>query len=429
MRKLSKLLWILISLTLLLSSCETAPAKEAAGESSLQVLAQTSDEPAYKANNFESVKAMWLSQYDLSPIYLKNGSQRPVDDYTRRIRQVCDNVVSVGVNTVFVQVRPNGDSLYPSTLFPASPYAVGKIGEAFGYDPFGILLDTAHQVGLSVHAWINPYRCFTEANRLLLSKDCALLPLCDGDRMVQVGNTWYLNPAYDQNVQYITDGVAELLRLYPVDGIHIDDYFYPTTDEGFDAKAYAAYQREGGSLSLADFRRERVNILIQALSETVRQAGGGRLFGVSPGGNTTRNYHELYADVAAWCADGALDYLCPQVYFGLKHATVPFEQVSREFCAMVRDTDVSLILGMTLEKAYNGFYGKTDRYAGSGGAEWIEHRDILSRCLRLAGSLPECSGVAYFSYQFFFSPANGTPPEATEEERATLLPLLRTAQF
>lgn len=428
MQRLYTLFSLLLCLVLFLSACETTPS-ERVWDSSLPVAAPIPDEPAYEAKSFDPVKAMWLSQYDLSPLYLQNGKQRPQADYTQRIRQVCQNVASVGINTVFVQVRPNGDSLYPSALFPSSPYAVGTIGEAFAYDPFEILLKSAHEAGLSVHAWINPYRCFTEQNRQLLSGDCALLSLCDGDRMVRVGNTWYLNPAYDTNVQRITDGVSELLARYPVDGVHIDDYFYPTTGAEFDAKAYAAYKAGGGTLSLADFRRKRVSCMIRALWATVHSADGERLFGVSPGGNTARNYHELYADVAAWCAEGTLDYLCPQVYFGLEHATVPFLEVCHEFADMVRGTGVRLIVGMTLEKAHKGYHGTPDRYAGVGANEWIQHRDILSRCLLLAEELPECRGVAYFSYQFFFSPEDGVPPVSTEEERQTLLPLLRQAQF
>lgn len=340
-----------------------------------------------------------------------------------------DNIASIGINTVYIQVRPNGDSIYPSSLFPMSPYAVGTLGGHADYDPFAVLLQAAQERNLSVHAWINPFRCFREEDRASLSSDLPLLAWCDGDRMVNVGGIWYFNPAYDDNIRYICCGVTEILEHYSVDGIHIDDYFYPTTETSFDARAYTAYQQNGGTATRSDFRRERVTRAVAQLYQTVHAASGNRVFGVSPGGNSQRNYTELYADVAAWCAAQTIDYLCPQVYFGFEHDTCPFEEVCRHFSDMVRQTEVRLIIGMTLGKAYNGYFGISDPYAGSGAAEWIQNRDILFRCLQTAASLPSCSGVAYFSYQFFFSPQNGAPTEATEAERANFLPLLFQIQW
>lgn len=387
----------------------------------------------YEARNFDEVRAMWLSQFDLFPICVNEGKQRRKSDYIRRVEQLLENVVSIGINTLFVQVRPNGDSFYPSALFPSSRYATGRIGAAFDYDPFSILLARAHGKGLSVHAWINPLRCFSEQDRATLTGEYPTLIWTENtsetkDVIVPVGGVWYLNPSREAARSLICDGAREILSLYTVDGIHIDDYFYPTTDPSFDSLSFAEYQKTGGKLSLGEFRRNATRQLVSELHRTVLAAGGGRLFGVSPAANLERNYHELYADVERWCADGILDYLCPQIYFGWEHDTLPFAETCDIFARLVEKNDIRLIVGMTLGKAYDGYYGKIDSYAGTGAREWIEHTDILSRCFSYTQKTERCNGVAFFSYQFFFSPADGSEISETAAERASLLPLLKEAK-
>lgn len=430
MRDLSILLRsfsLLLSLALSLCACGRENATYDEEESFMEgTLAE-----CFKAETSDQeIRALWISQFDLSPICLEGGRQRTEADYTRRIGELLDNVQSVGINTLFVQVRPNGDSICQSEIFPSSPYAVGKIGKEKKYDPFGILLRDARTRGLSVHAWVNPLRCFTEANRLTLSGSYPLLDFCNeaqtgtGDPIVLWNGVWYLNPADERARTLIAEGVREILSLYPVDGIHLDDYFYPTTDPSFDSLSYSRYKETGGIASLADFRRESVSLLIEELNREIHALRPNARFGISPGGNTARNYNELFADVERWCREGFLDYLCPQVYFGLEHERVPFSQVCREFDDMTREGGVELLIGMTLGKAHDGFYGKEDRYAGVGSQEWIENKDILSRCLTIARELPQYGGVAFFSYQYFFSPEDGKRIEATAEECATLIPLL-----
>ncbi len=379
----------------------------------------------YTAYNPSRMHAMWVSQFDLAPILLEDGVQREESDFRKRAERVMGNIASCGINTVFLQVRPNGDSFYPSALFPSSHYATGAIGADFAYDPFTILLDLAHREGLSVHAWINPLRLYTEGNRKRISEEYVHATWCEeeSDRAVLVDGVWYLNPAYPEARELISDGVREILSNYDVDGIHIDDYFYPTVSSDFDREAYAAY---GKKRSLADFRRDAISATVKELYKTVHLAEGERIFGVSPTGNNQRNYEELFADVGTWCAQkGYLDYLCPQVYFGLEHETHPFEKVAREFSDLIRADGIRLCIGMTLGKAYNGYYGREDPYAGSGATEWIDERDILVRSADRTEELLRCDGFAFFSYQYFFSPENGARIEATREEQEALIPLLK----
>ena len=383
----------------------------------------------YTALNYDSVRAIWLSQFDMWQIYTDGDEQRPPDDYTERVRALIENVKSLGINTVFIQLRPNGDSIYPSSLFPASKYVTGEYGRESEYDAFGIFIDEAHNKGLSVHAWINPLRCMTEEELTSVSDTYQIKKWYNegsSGRLVEVLGRYYLNPAHREARALICEGVKEIITLYRVDGIHIDDYFYPTTEEFFDATEYAAYLSLGGKLSLADFRREQINELVREIHATVKSENSSLPFGVSPGGNTDRNYNELYADVSLWCSQtGYIDYLCPQIYFGLEHETQPFREVCEKFSSMTETGNVRLIIGLTLEKAYNGYLGEIDRWAGSGQDEWIKSRDILRRCIEHVKNLEGCEGVAFFSYRLFFDPESGEPLEETREEVAAFLPIIK----
>ena len=376
-----------------------------------------------------SVKAMWISQFDMTLMCQSKGQgMRDRESYTSRVVLMMAKLRMMGFNTIFVQVRPNADSLYPSSLFPPSAYAVGE-AEDFSYDPFGILVEEAARATLAVHAWINPMRAMATTSRAAKNSDYPVGRwIAEGSPYVRaVDGYYYLDPAYKQVRELFCDGAREVLSLYAVDGLIIDDYFYPTTDKSFDTHSYGSYQAKGGTASLADFRRQNTQALVTDLQKAAHDCGA--LFGVSPSGNTERNYNELYADVATWCQNGLCDYLCPQVYFGLEHETRPFTQVAQEFSDMVMGTDTNLILCMTLEKAAQGYAEEIDVYAGTGQDEWIENRDVLLRCLQQAEQTPLCCGVAYFSYRLFYSPADGSEYLPTAEEREHWLPYFRDITF
>lgn len=375
----------------------------------------------------DSVRAMWISQFDLTLMCVKDGKQRKKDEYISRVSIMMARLLGMGINTVFVQVRPNGDSLYPSEIFPASLYAVGALGADFEYDPFEILLNEAKRAKISVHAWINPLRLMKDTELSSLGGEYLIGKWQNdqkffGTRIVKVGEYCYLNPAYDETRELIVLGACEIMEKYGVDGIHIDDYFYPTTDENFDRNAYREYVDSGGALSLGDFRRENINKLVSELCAAARERK--KIFGVSPSGNLLRNYNELYADVKEWCEKNTVDYLCPQIYFGIEHESFPFEDTAREFEQMCSKNGIDLIIGMTLEKAQNGSKGVGDTYAGSGRDEWIKNRDILARCFEITVEM-NCKGVAFFSYRLFYSPSDDSPVNETADERKALIAAMK----
>lgn len=372
--------------------------------------------PLTEEDKEEPLLGMWISQFDLKPLCVDGGIQREREAFEGLADQTVERLLSLGINTVFLQARPNGDALYPSSLYPSSPYAVGEIGSAFSYDPYGILVARLRQAGISVHGWINPLRLFTEENRLALDTDHPILALW-AQAAVRVGDVWYLDPSLPSAVEYVCRGVEELLRAYPLDGIQIDDYFYPTVDPAFDEESYLAYLYAGGNLSLGDFRREAVCRMVSLLYRRIKAVDPSLRFGVSPSGNNERNYGELYADVAHWCAqEGYVDYILPQLYFGMEHCSLPFPDALWEFISITKTGSTELYVGLSLEKAYRGFLGQEDPYAGSGAHEWIHRRDILARCAEAAERTGVPSGICFFSYRLFFDPISGEPiPETAEE--------------
>ncbi len=381
-------------------------------------------DPGYQAQNYQDMKAIWLSQFDLSPIYLDGKVQRSREDFTARMAAVLDNVQSLGFNTVFLQVRPNGDSMYPSEHYPMSPYVVGTLGQAAAYDPVAIILELAHERGLSIHAWINPLRLMNEEEITLVDKSCAIRRWYDNPKareryLILVNGKWYLNPAYKEVTDLIVEGAREILTRYDFDGLHMDDYFYPTTDASFDAQAFEAF---GNGKTLAQFRRGNINLLVRRLYGLTHETGEGRIFGISPAGNVETVYQNQYADVYTWCAQPEhIDYICPQVYFGLEHGSLDFQKVCRTYSDMIQTDSVRLVVGMTFGKALTG----EDKWAGSGKTEWADHKDVLARCLRTTQDLPHCQGISVFCYQYLFDPVTGSAVAETAQERENFTAVLK----
>ncbi len=374
------------------------------------------------------MKACWLSQFDMADVYRSGGKQRAKADFTARVRTVFRNLKGMGLNAVIIQVRPYGDSFYPSDYYPWSDYISGAFGVQPAYDPFAVMVEEAKAQGLEVHAWLNPLRAMKVSQITAVSSSYALRrwyddPAKRGTYIVEQSNgRWYLNPAYEEVRRLIADGAAEVASRYAVDGVHIDDYFYPTTDAAYDEAAYRDYRAGGGKLSLADFRRDNISRLVKGMYQAVKKANGRARFGVSPDANIERNLSTHYADVKTWCAQtGYVDYICPQIYFGMQHQTMPFDRVARDWNALVKTESVRLVVGMTLEKAVTG----EDKYAGTGNQEWKRNKNVLRRCMESLPGLSRFGGVALFSYQFLYHPVTGAEIAALREEKNNFLPVLQ----
>ena len=164
-----------------------------------------------------------------------------------------------------------------------------------------------------------------------------------------------------------------------------------------------------------------LDLMVSSIYASVKSVDKEILFGVSPAGNINHTYKDLYADVYKWCSNkGYLDYICPQIYFGLEHSTYDFVSVYNTWCSAVKNEDIRITVGMTLGKAKQGY----DNYAGDGKYEWSEHKDIMKRCLEYLNEREECSGISIFCYQYMYDPITGESVEETKLERDNMSPIL-----
>lgn len=359
------------------------------------------------------VKGVWISYLEMN--VLLNGKSESA--FKSAVGKIYDNCVSIGVNTVYVHARAFGDAFYNSKLFPATKYISGSIGVKVSFDPYEILISEAKKRGLSFHAWINPLRlCTAEDMKNVKSgftmRDWYDDPNLKGKYIVNVNGTWYLNPAYDETIELVCDGVREILENYDVDGIHIDDYFYPTTEASFDSSAYS----ESGYSSLSAFRINNCNKLVKALYDTVHRYSSKAVFGASTQGSLENNLNQLYADAEAWCKGGYVDYFAPQIYYGFNNSAQPFEKCTDTWLKIVKNTDTKLYIGLSVYKC-----GAEDTWAGNGKYEWINTETMLKRQTEYALK-NGCDGIVLYSYNYIFT--DGYANNATKKEINNLKPLL-----
>lgn len=346
----------------------------------------------------EEVRSIWISYLELGTL-LTGKSEA---EYRTNMAEAFDNCVDFGLNTVVLQVRPFGDAIYPSRYFPQSYLFTGTEGAvgAAPFDALAIAVEEAHKRALQIEAWINPYRVRSAGGKPLHPTNPAL-KLLESGGAVKMGELISYNPDNAKEAQaLIVNGVIEIVENYAVDGIHFDDYFYPTTDPAFDSGDYLAYQGFGGKKDLAGFRRENVTQLMQQVHGAIQKTKPEVLFGISPQGNMENNLNKQYVDVAEIVKKGYIDYLCPQMYFGFANSSCPYQATVEFFDALCRDTDVQLYVGLCTYK-----FGKPDTWAGAGKDEWIGTTDILSRQVSAARKLQEYGGFALYRYDSTMNPA------------------------
>lgn len=242
--------------------------------------------------------------------------------------RLLDVAVESNLNAVIFQVRPLSDAFYNSPTEPWSHYLTGESGKAPSpaYDPLEFAINAAHDRGLELHAWINPFRAGVG--------DAAFSKNHVTNRMPEIVRTYgkykWLDPTDDRSHKYVLQVIRDLVQRYDIDAIHFDDYFYPYAEKGveFDDSAnWAAYKAKGGTLSKGDWRRDRVNTFVKAVAKEIKAIKPTVRFGISPFGiwkpgnpegiTGLNAYEELYADSRKWLQEGTVDYLAPQLYWDI----------------------------------------------------------------------------------------------------------------
>lgn len=241
-----------------------------------------------------------------------------------------DLLKSLNFNAAILQIRPQADALYKSELEPWSYFLTGKQGKAPEpyYDPLQFWVEAAHDRGLELHVWLNPYRAHhlsggeESATSVVKSKPELVVKLKDGQ--------YWMDPSKKEVQDHSAAVVRDIVKRYDIDGVHIDDYFYPYDSYNGgadfpDDQSWAAYQQSGGKLSRGDWRRESVNTFIERIYKEIKNEKKYVKFGISPFGIWRPGYPEsiegldqydkLYADAKLWLNKGWLDYFSPQLYW------------------------------------------------------------------------------------------------------------------
>lgn len=361
------------------------------------------------------MRGIWLSYYEFP-----SAQGKTKEEFAASADTVFKNIKAFGLNTAFVHVRAFSDSFYPSSIFPWSKYVTGTQGKSPGYDTLAIMISSAKKYGISFHAWINPFRVATDRDYTKLA------PSNPARKIIESGNAQgeicilpngiYYCPASTAMHSLILSGVKEILQNYDVDGIHIDDYFYPSESAAVDSLQYKKYTESGGKLSLAAWRKGVVNSFVSALYSTVKSFGATKTVSISPAGNMSDNNSKNFADAAAWMSkSGYADLIIPQIYFGFNHPTVPFRSTADLWAKMKTNGNVRLVCGLAAYKV-----GKKDENAGSAANEWVNNTDMLKRQLDYIRQNGKYTGFVLFSYSNVF----GTNSAAMKSELASFKTLL-----
>jgi len=265
------------------------------------------------------------------------------DEQKRQAVAILDTLEACRFNAVILQVRPQCDALYPSNLEPWSQFLTGRQGQAPQpfYDPLEFWIEQAHDRGMELHAWFNPYRAHYGDGEP--SPESVVKRRPELARRLANGMYW-LDPSLRQTQDYSYKVVMDVVQRYNVDGIHFDDYFYPypSYNDGKDfpdENNWRAYQNRGGPLSRGDWRREAVNTFIERVYTGIKKEKPQVKFGVSPFGIWRPGYPEsisgldqynvLYADTRLWLNKGWVDYYSPQLYW-------PIQKTSQSFPALLK---------------------------------------------------------------------------------------------
>lgn len=369
------------------------------------------------------MRGVWLatvSRLDWPPVASVNASS-PALRITQQqdaLKGKLDKLKSLGINTVFFQVKPDGTALWPSKILPWSDMLTGHIGEDPGYDPLQFMLDEAHKRGMKVHAWFNPYRVsvntksttVTELNRTL-SQNPASVFVLHRDWIRTAGDRFVLDPGIPEARNWITSIVAEVVARYPIDGVQFDDYFYAESS-GSLLNDGETFKKQGqGFISKADWRRHNTQQLIEQVSHTIKQLKPDVEFGVSPAGvwrnrshdaagSDTRGaaaYDEAYADTRQWVQQGLLDYIAPQLYWPFARDAARYDVLAKWWADVVKPTNTRLYIGVALYKVGEPSKNEPDWTINGGVPE-------LKKQLDLNESVPQINGTILFRENYLNQP-------------------------
>lgn len=357
--------------------------------------------------NYE-FRAVWVATVD--NIDWPGSRTSSVAEQKAEFIKLLDLHESNGMNAMIVQIRPAADAFYPSQFEPWSEFLTGRQGLAPNpmWDPLKFMIAETHKRGMEFHAWLNPYRAvFNLKNSSVAPTHVTRLHpewfLVYGNK--KEGYKKYFNPGLPEVRQHTIKVVKDLATRYDLDGIHMDDYFYPYRIGGIEFPDQRTFEQYGKGMKKDDWRRSNVDSIILQIYKTIRVANPKMKFGISPfgiwrnksqdpmgsetrGGQT--NYDDLYADILLWLQKGWIDYVVPQLYWERGH----------------RLADYDVLLKWWNEHSYGRhlYIGHGIYRAGSNSA-WRNRAEIPDQ-IRALRNYPGTLGSVYFSSKTFASNPN-----------------------
>lgn len=357
--------------------------------------------------NLKPFRAMWVSN-------VANIDFPVLDDevtYKEKIHQMFFVAKSYNINAILYQVRTTNDAFYESKLNPYSRYLTGREGQKPLFDVLKYVIDEGKKLGIEIHAWANPYRVSLngQIKRDEYVKTCDPMNFAIKRPDLVILNKegqMILNPAKEEVRKHIIDSMVEIVRNYEVAGIHFDDYFYPYQglDETYNDLADFE-SREDQSMTLGDFRRHQVDLVIKGVYEALKKEERRVRFGVSPfgiwrninndsngsnnGAGATESYDNQYANSYKWVKEGYCDYIVPQLYWEFGHKVAPFADLCDWWVNLCKDSNVDLYIG-------HGAYrlGQEGEY---------ENKYEITNQIRYANQYETVKGNVFFTYKTFIN--------------------------
>ena len=373
-----------------------------------------------KSADTMNYRAVWLSYLEFNS-YRKSVKNNNEHNFRTFYKHILQRIKSLSYNRIIVQVRPFGDALYSSDYFPWAACISGKQGKNPGYDPLKIMTEMSHKEGIAIEAWINPYRISSGDSIQSLSKaNPAKIWFSSQNtkrNVLSYNGSLYYNPSSESVRNLIIKGVEEIVQNYDVDGIHMDDYFYPAFTEenvttAFDAPEYkqqiktnmpstdfqssSSSNKSSTENTLADWRRANVNRLVSGIYKAIKEKDPQVTFGISPAGNldNLRNDLEYYVDIDTWVSqNGYVDYLMPQIYWGFTNKLAPFDKVTDEWVTLMTSSPVKLYIGLQLYRMGSTEPGQSD-------SKELQQATLIKKELSYIKQQKKIEGYCLFSYQY-----------------------------
>ena len=375
-------------------------------------------EYVFKEND---VRGCWIS--NVANIDTPNNLEK--DDYKKYLIGILETMQSYNMNTAVFQVRPLNDAYYPSDLNPWSRFITGTEGKDPGFDVLEFFINEAKKRNIKVHAWMNPYRVSNvSVTDGKITKDEYLSSLDEKNfarkhpehTILDGTGKIILSPSHKEVIEFVSESILEVARKYDVEGVHIDDYFYPYAKikEDDERNDYLKY-RDSENQSFDDFRRSNVDKMIKMVHDKLKalehETNKKVEFGISPfavyrtnssirpdgwekgsynASSALQCYSELYSDVYKWMKEEWIDYVVPQDYFSFDRKDVSYHDVVWWWSNICNETKTKLYIGQGLYQM-----GSKEGWA----CETWQNKEEIANQLKFNCNFPNVLGTIFFTYR------------------------------